>query len=397
MAFIDDVLNRRFSFVRLEDDAIASIQAELSRIKTTALNKLKELKDYEDKDGSLIDNADVRRYTEATLREVERASESAVLKASTMLHAAKERAFEQGLADLHYAIDNMPDSEVQMDDSLSQIYLEAARESASRPVLGSKYDKQLKKIPPYLKRQVKSALTNGILSGDSADNVGRRIAEAVGITERAGARIARTNINASMNDAHMAFYQEHEDLFKGYRWDSVMDGHTSTICATLHGRFFRMDETPPGPPAHPNCRSVLVGVFKDDDVEEFAQGGMKRVRDIDEGDPANKTRLINNDTDFEDWLKKQKPSASQNITKSEIKDKLWRQKKIEFSELVAPDLSVRSDEEIVRRALTQSPDDTELQSLAQELKVKKTTKKKLVQEDKALANQQNFDLGEPRE
>ena len=49
------------------------------------------------------------------------------------------------------------------------------------------------------------------------------------------------------------------NLFKDskYRWVSILDNRTSAICRALDGRVFAYGAGPI-PPAHPNCRSVIV-------------------------------------------------------------------------------------------------------------------------------------------
>ena len=66
-------------------------------------------------------------------------------------------------------------------------------------------------------------------------------------------------------------------------WVSVLDARTSDICINLDGSIFAIDEGP-RPPAHFNCRSIVVPLFWDDDVtfvspEEWsARLGLPRVK-----------------------------------------------------------------------------------------------------------------------
>lgn len=53
--------------------------------------------------------------------------------------------------------------------------------------------------------------------------------------------------------------------FERYRWISVLDGRTSAICRSRHGRVYRYGEGPL-PPAHPNCRSTTEPV-DDEEIE----------------------------------------------------------------------------------------------------------------------------------
>lgn len=54
-------------------------------------------------------------------------------------------------------------------------------------------------------------------------------------------------------------------LFKKYKWVSVIDGRTSAICRMRNGMIFEYGNGPI-PPAHPNCRSRIVPVYRGNQV-----------------------------------------------------------------------------------------------------------------------------------
>lgn len=91
----------------------------------------------------------------------------------------------------------------------------------------------------------------------------------------AGARaeaVARTQFAEAYNMGRVSGF-EHPDvapLIEGYMWVSVLDEHTTDYCEALDGQVFPKDEFEP-PPAHMNCRSIIVAMFAGEEFQ-FAEG-----------------------------------------------------------------------------------------------------------------------------
>ena len=62
---------------------------------------------------------------------------------------------------------------------------------------------------------------------------------------------------------------------RGWMSVAVLDSKTSAICAGYHNRFYDAKEykarsdVPNKPPRHPNCRSILLSVWKGTDIRQF--------------------------------------------------------------------------------------------------------------------------------
>lgn len=82
-------------------------------------------------------------------------------------------------------------------------------------------------------------------------------------TDVAARRIARTSVQHFASVARSEVYAVNADIIKGYEWVSTLDSRTSTICAGLDGREFKVGAGPL-PPAHPNCRSTTIPVVRDE-------------------------------------------------------------------------------------------------------------------------------------
>ncbi|KKK54377.1 hypothetical protein LCGC14_3085360, partial [marine sediment metagenome] len=213
------------------------------------------------------------------------------------------------------------------------------------------------------------------------------------LNNAAAVRIARNNMNAVANDAHRAVYEANSDVFSGYKWDATFDTRTSPICARLHGTFYPLGSDPPGPPAHQNCRSVLVGVFKDPDVEEFAQAGERRVRRYDKAGEETGKELVSSNQRFEEWLRRQPNAVQKRVLESETKASLFRRGKIGLEDVVGDDLIPRSNREVVRRALAHNPEDPAVQAMARNLGVRRVSPQAIAREDARLRNAAEHTLG----
>lgn len=396
MAFADDVVERRKAFVELEDRAAKAMHDELQTMLDEAKAKLDGLSDYTDTDGKLVNNEPSRKRMQAIIRDIQGAINDACLKAKGELIDARETAFKMGAATLQYATEKATGHDFET--STAQIFTQAAKEAATRKVLldpsnngkdGTKPDEMFDNVNQWTQEQVQDVLSKAILRGQSIDKTSKQLQAKGDVTKRAATRIVRTNVNAAMNEGHMAFYRDNPEVFSGVRWDAVMDARTSTICAGLNGRFFTLQEEPPGPPAHPNCRCTLVGVLADDLAEEDKAGALKRVKDTATGEYQEVPR----DRKFAEWLKEQPASKSKKITGSATKDLLFRDGHLELNELVKPNLKTRTDKEAVELALAKEPDSGKLQALAEKVSAAKRSLQEIDVEDALLAAQNKFNRG----
>jgi len=94
------------------------------------------------------------------------------------------------------------------------------------------------------------------------------------LTARNAEAITRTFFNFVSNKAREATFVANQDIIEALKWNATLDGRTSATCRGRDGAFAPVGSkplprnlspklSPPGarPPAHPNCRSVMVAVF----------------------------------------------------------------------------------------------------------------------------------------
>lgn len=157
--------------------------------------------------------------------------------------------------------------------------------------------------------RVESELRQSLSLGEAVRDVSKRL-ERVGELSRVSAtRLARTALTASSNRARMAQYQSDDArrFSDGWRFSAVLDGRVTATCASLHGKVFATDDVnAPVPPRHPNCRSIMMLVWKDgagrftrDWYEKNAQSGEDWLRSL----PEETQREILGATRWRTWQK----------------------------------------------------------------------------------------------
>lgn len=180
---------------------------------------------------------------------------------------------------------------------------------------------------------VKRAIQQGIIEGKGPMAIVRRIIPernqadpAVWRRARNEASIlVRTTTNAVQNDAALESYRAAGDeISNSYRWLSIRDSRTSPICRALDGRVFRYsDETAPRPPAHLNCRSTTVPVFRPAIAKALGR------------DPSAPLTMQS----YDQWLREQ-PAFRQNAILGPTRAEWYRARKMTLADAIDTDLRV---------------------------------------------------------
>jgi hypothetical protein len=153
------------------------------------------------------------------------------------------------------------------------------------------------------KRQLREAIQLGLLQGDGINTIVARVAGTssaafgdgiLSITRRNAEVLVRTAINHVSNSARNLFWNANANIIRILRWTATLDGRTTPICQSRDGRFTATDGNtlppgvpklePPGarPPAHPLCRSVMMGAFDQNGIVDV-MGNRPFVRDMRTG------------------------------------------------------------------------------------------------------------------
>lgn len=129
----------------------------------------------------------------------------------------------------------------------------------------------------------------GLVQGQTVDDMVRTVVGTkknnyadgiLAITRRNAEAVVRTGINHVSNAAREQIWQANDSLIFALRWTSTLDGRTSAICRSRDGALAPVGNNvlpkdakvlePSGarPPAHPNCRSVIIAVLSADGIAD---------------------------------------------------------------------------------------------------------------------------------
>lgn len=229
-------------------------------------------------------------------------------------------------------------------------------------------------------RRLIESLQLGLAQSEPVDDMVRRVAGTrargyadgvLAMTRLNAEAVVRTAANHVSNVARESLWAVNESVISYLRWTSTLDGRTSAICRARDGGLAPVGDVPvprneprldpPGarPPAHPNCRSVMVGVFDVSKIAELiparptvrdTRTRRKRERDfraeakdqagdkwggLSETQRAGRVRDIRNkwadesigqatgDVTYQEWLKRQ-PAGFQDDVLGKAKGQLFR-------------------------------------------------------------------------
>ena len=111
------------------------------------------------------------------------------------------------------------------------------------------------------------SVQKGIVEGMTLNSIMQTIREIDGFkpgvlkTNRQSAEIlARTVINAVANQSRLEMFRANADVIDGVQWLATLDHRTCLVCGSYDGRIWSPDKLyeVKVPPAHPNCRCVLI-------------------------------------------------------------------------------------------------------------------------------------------
>lgn len=128
--------------------------------------------------------------------------------------------------------------------------------------------------------RIRDALQLGITQQETVDQMVRRVRAGTDLTRNNAEAVVRTAVNHVSNAARESFFDANSDVVDVLRWVATLDGRTSLVCAGRDGHFIMIAGKDSGhrpllqpqgarPPAHPNCRSLVVSVLDPDGIAEL--------------------------------------------------------------------------------------------------------------------------------
>lgn len=161
-------------------------------------------------------------------------------------------------------------------------------------------------------KRVTQAVRIGWVEGQPVPELTRTVSRLLEIDARGAEAVARTAVSFVSSATRDELYSSNDDIIKGVRWVSTLDGRTTPICIARDGEVYPVDSGP-RPPAHFNCRSTTVPVTKS--WEELGLTGANPEKPISRPfvtdsrkvaniPPAERERLVGQvaDQSYAEWL-----------------------------------------------------------------------------------------------
>lgn len=190
------------------------------------------------------------------------------------------------------------------------------------------------------------AISLGVTQGETIDQIVRRVAGtrskgytdgALAISRREATAVVRTAVNHASNVAREELWKANSDIIAGVQWVSTLEGNTCLLCGSRDGNAAAPDggKLPKGaipldpsgarPPAHPNCRCLMIALLDQEGIADRA-GVRPEKSDINVGPISAKTR-------YDDWLGGQSAKFQDSVL-GKKKGALFRRGGLELSHFV---------------------------------------------------------------
>jgi SPP1 gp7 family putative phage head morphogenesis protein len=163
------------------------------------------------------------------------------------------------------------------------------------------------------RKRLEHVIRKGIADGKSVEDIALAVRKGNihNITRAQSKALVVTSITSVHAQADHAVYKANEKALHGWQYVAKLDSQTTRLCAFRDGTIYPISDTEHLPPAHFNCRSVTVPVFKSwSDIAKLENVAYVRKRNIQ--------KLSKKDLDFYDgltpmqesyhsWLQRQTP------------------------------------------------------------------------------------------
>ena len=161
------------------------------------------------------------------------------------------------------------------------------------------------------KKRIEALIRKGISEGKTTNEIALEIRKGNihNITRMQSRSLVVTAITSVHAQVDHAVYRANEKALRGWQYVAVLDARTTPLCAHRDGHVYDMGDTTHLPPAHFNCRSTTVPVFKSwDDISKLEGVAQVRRRNL-EGLTKEQIAYYDGQTplkeSYNDWLMRQ--------------------------------------------------------------------------------------------
>lgn len=175
-------------------------------------------------------------------------------------------------------------------------------------------------------RRTWGRVSEGILSGETTDDIVRGVRGSQSlryrdgvreVTRRGTATLVRTSVNHAQNAGRQLVWEANADLINGIQWVSTLDTRTTPICRSRDGKVYGLEEGP-RPPAHPNCRSTTIPVTK-----SWEELGLQEA-DLPPATRASMNGQVPRETTYYEWLNRQAPDVQREAV-GPTRFRMWKE------------------------------------------------------------------------
>jgi SPP1 gp7 family putative phage head morphogenesis protein len=161
------------------------------------------------------------------------------------------------------------------------------------------------------KKRLEALIRKGISEGKTADQIALEVRKGNvhNITRMQSKALVVTAITSVTAQTDHAVYKANERALAGWQYVAVLDARTTPVCAHRDGTTYPIGDTSHLPPAHFNCRSTTIPVFKSwDDISKLEGAAEVRRRNL-EGLTDKQKAFYDGQTPmretYNDWLFRQ--------------------------------------------------------------------------------------------
>jgi len=129
------------------------------------------------------------------------------------------------------------------------------------------------------KKRLEAVIRRGISEGKTVDQIALEVRKGNvhNITRMQSKALVVTAITSVTAQTDQEVYKANSKALQGWQYVAVLDSRTTPLCAHRDGTIYPIGDTAHLPPAHFNCRSTTVPVFKNwDDISKLE--GVAEVR-----------------------------------------------------------------------------------------------------------------------
>jgi SPP1 gp7 family putative phage head morphogenesis protein len=154
---------------------------------------------------------------------------------------------------------------------------------------------------------IRSGLAENLTINEIARNV--RKGNVHNISYNQSRALVVTGITSVVAQADHAVYMSNEKSLNGWQYVAVLDSRTTALCAHRDGTIYPVSDTHHLPPAHFNCRSTTIPIFKSwedmANLEGVAQVRRKNLEKLTEEQKAYYDGLTPMKESYHEWLYRQ--------------------------------------------------------------------------------------------